>query len=71
MAKQLSPNMQIRRLLLDGVKIVDSYSRAMRGSTEPALINERQLLQTWVGMARIVALKLKRAEMGKGEGHGG
>lgn len=71
MAKQLSPSMQLRRLLLDGVRIIEPYRNVLRTdrSDDPKINaangSEYQLMSEWVSAARATALKLKRAEMGK------
>lgn len=71
--------MIIRRLLLDGVKIIEPYRRELQRShrvglvipaEETAIFNEVALMALWVKMARLTALKLKRAakKLPPGEG---
>lgn len=70
MPKTQHPNMVLRRLLLDGVKIIEPYRRALvhdpgPGTDAEAVANEVKLMETWVKMARVVALKLKKGTQGK------
>lgn len=63
--------MAIRRVLLDGVKIVEPYRRALVHEAtrdtkdKDHLLHEAQLMRVWVQMARVLALKLKRSAVGK------
>lgn len=68
--RESHPNMQLRRLLLDGVKIIEPYRHALLargGMDDRAVLNEAKLMETWVKMARVVSLKLRRAAEGKSE----
>lgn len=60
-------NAELRRLLLDGIKIIEPYRRVLYRSHEcdgevedEAVKNEIELMQNWVRKARAAALKLKR-----------
>lgn len=58
----------VRRLLLDGVKILQPYRRELHNSfrkpdgsiDDEAIKKEIALMDLWMKMARTVALKLKR-----------
>lgn len=72
----MHPNMQLRRLLLDGIKIIKPYERELRKShtylgkfEDEAIANEVALMKLWIKSARIVALKLKRSAPGKPAEH--
>jgi hypothetical protein len=69
--KPLHPNMVLRRVLLDGIKIIAPYRTALQNShrmpnaaggyDSRAIGQEIALMNLWLSMARTCALKLKRS----------
>lgn len=67
------PNMQLRRLLLDGVNIIEPYRCVLHQShrtsdgkiEDEAIRNEIAEMTAWLQMARATALRLKRTAQGK------